>query len=84
MAEEEPQVWTSEAWFASLNTDSDPGGDFTLCLAQGGDNEDKDDIVENVEHQTSEDVTHWDNVIATHEHIPNIDMFSPYEVMSPA
>ena len=72
--------------------DRDLSGDFTqlcdvtLCVwrVQGGDNEDKDDIVENVEHQTSEDVTHWDNVIETHEHIPNIDIFSPYEVMSPA
>ena len=43
----------------------------TLCLALGADNDDKDDIVENVE-----DVTHRENVIETHEHIPNIDIFS--------
>ena len=43
----------------------------TLCLALGADNDDKDDIVEN-----AEDVTHRENVIETHEHIPNIDIFS--------
>ena len=79
MSEEESLVW---AWFGSVNR----GGDtdlsavdlftqicdvVTLCLALGADNDDKDDIVEN-----AEDVTHRENVIETHEHIPNIDIFS--------
>ena len=78
MSEEESLVW---AWFGSVNRggDTDLSADLftqicavvTLCLALGADNDDKDDIVENVE-----DVTHRENVIETHEHIPNIDIFS--------